>query len=134
VPLPASTWAMAEEPLTPTQRIAASRLAAGEEQQAIAASIGVHANTIARWKQREDFRDLVRRNREGLMPETPTAEAVLTAALSATRPDGSPDWQNRIAAAKAILSTPVTSDEAQEQASRVERIYVSPDEGVGEDA
>jgi hypothetical protein len=31
-------------------------------------------------------------HRESLLPETPTAEAALTAALSATKSNGDPDW------------------------------------------
>lgn len=123
---------MAEpKPLTPEQRRAAALLAAGAQDKSAAEELGVAPKTIQRWRERDDFRALVRKQREGLMPETPTAEAVLTAALSATRKDGHPDWQNRIAAARAILSTEIASPEARAQAERVTEIYLPPPDDDG---
>lgn len=119
-----------QAPLTPDQRRAAAQLAAGEQMKEIAATLDVTTRTISRWQERDDFRSLVRRLREQMMPETPTAEGTLVAALNATRPDGRPSWSDRIAAAKAILSTPVSGEGAVEAAKRVERIYV----GEGEEA
>ena len=116
------------KPLTADQRRAASLMAAGMDDKATAADVGVAPKTIQRWKVRDDFRALVRKQREGLMPETPTAEAVLTTALSATRKDGFPDWTTRIAAARAILCTEVASPEAHAQAERVTEIYLPPDD------
>lgn len=104
-------------------------LAAGRQVQEIAHELGVNPRTITRWSERGDVRALIRKHRESLLPEAPTAEAVLTTALSATKPNGQPDWANRITAARALLSAPVASGEAQEAARRVERIYVSPNDG-----
>ncbi len=53
----------------------------------------------------------------------PTAEGALLDALQAVRPDGSADHAIRIQAARAILSTPVVSPEAEQQA-RETRIYL----------
>jgi hypothetical protein len=117
---------MTNRGLTPEQRRAAAMLAAGKTRDDVSAELGVAPKTISRWNGRDDFRSVVRKTREGLLPETPTAEAVLTAALVATRTNGEPDWQARIAAAKALLSTPVATPEGEAAARQaiVERIYV----------
>lgn len=121
----------APKPLTPDQRRAAALMAAGLQDKAVAAELKVAPKTIQRWKARDDFRALMRTQRESLMPEAPTAEAVLTTALSATRKDGFPDWQTRIAAARAILSTEVASPEARVEANRVTEIYLPPPDDDG---
>lgn len=95
--------------------------------KAIAADLGVERHTVSRWGRRDDFKALVREHREALMPETPSAEHVLTQALSAVKENGHPDWSSRIAAAKAIMSTPVASDEAQAEA-RETLVYLPPPE------
>lgn len=115
-------------PLHADQRRAAALLAAGVQDKAAAAEVGVAPKTVQRWKQRDDFAALVRKQRESMLPEVPTAEAVLTAGLSATKRDGQPDWSVRIAAAKALLSTEVASPEARAEASRAVEIYLpAPD-------
>ena len=103
-------------------------LAEGRQLKDVAAEIPVDKSTLGRWKHIPEFADLIRHHREGLVPETATAEATLTAALSATRKDGTPAWEHRIAAAKALLSAPGASDESREKAGRIERIYIAPDE------
>lgn len=115
------------KPLTADQRRAAALMAAGLGRNAVAAEIGCSPKTIQRLGQREDFRELVRKQREGLLPDTPTAEATLVHALSATKPDGHPDFANRIAAARAILATPVTDAEARAEAGRVTTIFIAPE-------
>jgi hypothetical protein len=121
---------VAPKPLDDRQRRAASRLGSGALHKDVAEEVGVSPKAIQRWLARDDFRQLVRRSREAEVPDVPTAEAVLLAAMSATRPDGCPDWQSRIAAARALLSAPVTSPDAAAQARAVgrERIYVGEDE------
>lgn len=121
------------KPLHADQRRCAAMLAAGMADKAAAAELKVAPKTVMRWKQREDFRELMRRHRDALMPETITAEAVLTAALSATKRDGLPDWTARINAARAILSTEVASPEAHEAANRVTQIFLAPPEDDPED-
>lgn len=118
--------------LTPNQRRAAALLASGTQDKVAAHELGVVPKSIQRWKQRDDFRALVRKQREGLMPETPTAEAVLVSALSATKPSGDPDWQNRIAAARAILAAEIASPEARQAAERVTTVYL-PDPSEDEE-
>jgi hypothetical protein len=62
----------------------------------------------------------------------PDRRGALLDALAATKASGEPDHSIRIAAAKAILSTPVASADAQEEARRTERIYLpSPDDDEG---
>ena len=122
---------MSEQTLTPEQRRAAAQLAEGKQVKDVAADLSIDKSTLGRWKHIPEFTALIRHHREGLVPETATAEATLTAALSATRKDGTPAWEHRIAAAKALLSAPVTSDPAREQAARVERIFLSPEEVNG---
>jgi hypothetical protein len=106
-------------------------LASGRQVQEVARELGINPRTVTRWSQRKGFADLARKHREALLPETPTLEAVLTEALSATKPGGEPDWASRIAAAKAILGTPVSSPEAQAGARRLERVYIAPGEDEG---
>lgn len=115
-----------DTPLTADQRRAAALMAAGLGRNATAAEIGVSPKSVQRWGAREDFQALVRKQREGLMPDTPTAEAVLVHALSATRKDGTPDWTSRIQAARAILATPVTDADARAEANRVTEIFLPP--------
>ena len=121
---------MSDKPLTPEMRLAAAKLAGGEQVKQVAESIGVDRSTLSRWRLNPAFRDLTRKHREQLMPESPTAEATLLAGLSACTPKGDPDWPSRIASAKAILSSPVT-DASREQASRIERVYLAAPEGNG---
>jgi len=108
-------------------------MAAGLADKDVAAEIGVVPKTIQRLKQRDDFRALVRSHRDAIMPETITAEAVLTSALSATKKDGQPDWQTRVTAARAILATPVTDAEARAEAERVTTIFLPDPEEVSDD-
>jgi hypothetical protein len=103
-------------------------LAEGRFQREVAEEIGVSAKTISRWSDREDFRALIREYREQLVSGVSVAENVLlTAATSASRSDGSPDWPSRVAAAKALLSAPVASEPAKEQV-RETTIYLAPGE------
>ena len=113
-------------PLTTDQRRAAVLMAQGRMQSEIAEEIGCVERTIGRWSSREDFRAIVREHREALVPGTASATATLESALSATKSNGEPDWQNRVAAAKAILSSPIPDADAHAAAERVERIYIGP--------
>lgn len=115
-----------QPPLHADQRRAAALMAAGLDGHAVAAELNVSPKTTQRWRKRDDFRELVRKHRESLMPESVTAESVLTAALSATKKDGTPDWNARIQAARAILATPVTDAEARAEAGRVTQIFIAP--------
>lgn len=124
--MPMSSDRTEQKPLTPDQRRAAALMAAGLGRNAVAAEIDVAPKTVQRWGARDDFRELVRTHREALLPESPTAEAVLTQALSAVRKDGLPDWTARINAARAILATPVTDAEARAEAGRVTQIFIAP--------
>lgn len=116
------------EPLSPEQRLAASRVAAGEELKSIAKDLDVGPRTLSRWKGRPDFRELVHKQREALVGELGSPEEVARAALVATKPNGSPDWSARLQAVKILLSAPAASDEAQAAARRTERIYIRPDD------
>lgn len=116
------------KPLTEIQRRAATLIGSGLSQKAVAEEVGVSADTVSRWMKRGDFRILARQAREVLVHDISTPEGVLRAGLVAMR-GSRPDWSTRIAAAKALLGTPIATPEAQADARQVvERIYVSPDE------
>lgn len=124
-----------ERPLSEVQRRACALLAAGRLHKDVAEELGISGKSLQRLTKREDARALIRRHREAIFNDLPTAEETLVQALSATRPDGHPDFANRIAAARALLSTPVATPEAEESAREVlrERIYISPDGDGGGD-
>ena len=111
------------------QRRAAALLAAGRLQRDVATEIKVSERTIGRWLKEEEFCALVREQRSAIFPAdgVPTAEGALLDALSAVKADGSPDHNVRVQAARAIMGSPVSSPEAQEQV-RETTIYVQPDD------
>ena len=100
---------MAEHALTGQQRRAAGLVAQSHQQKDAAEEVGVSAKTLGRWAKRDDFRALVHQQRGDLVEETPTAEAVLAAALSATKTSGEPDWTARIMAARALMGSLVAA-------------------------
>lgn len=124
------------KPLTPDQRRIAALLASGRQQREVAEEVGVSPKTVQRLAARDDFKSLVRRHREELIPAdgVQTAEGVLIEGLSAVTASGRPSWGVRIAAAKALLSTPVTGPGAEGQAREVvreTRVYLpDPDDGL----
>jgi hypothetical protein len=89
--------------LSPRQQQAAQLIGSGQLQREAAAEVGVHPGTVKRWMRREDFRSTVDRARAALLAENPGPQATLEAALNASKRDGSPDWQSRITAARALL-------------------------------
>ena len=90
----------------------------------VADDLGVDRSTIARWRIQEDFRALTRKHREALLPDSPSAEATLTQALSATTRAGYPDWP-RESQRPRPCSQPLSLTQAREQAARIERIYLA---------
>ncbi len=126
--------------MTPDQRRAAGLIAQGHTQKQAAEEVGVSAKTLGRWAKSEEFRAVVRKQRGSLIGDVDTPEAVLAAALTATKPSGEPDWSARIMAARALLSTPVASPDAEQAAQQVvreTRIYIPPEDasvnGYGEE-
>jgi len=115
---------VSEHPLTPDRRL---RVAAGEEVRSIAKDIGVAPRTVSRWKDREDFAELVRKQRAALVGELESPEEVARSALVATKKDGTPDWNARLTACRILLAAPAASKEAK-SAARETRIYVIPDQ------
>jgi len=99
--------------LTPRQRQAASLIGHGRLQREAAAEVGVHPGTVKRWAARPDFRKAVDQARAVLLKDNPAPQATLEAALTATRRDGSPDWQSRITAARALLGREPEGDSPQ---------------------
>ena len=89
-------------------------------QKDVAAELGVASKTVQRWVQREDVRELIRKQREALVGELDSPEEVCRAALSATRRDGSPDWSTRLRSADILLRSRVATPEAREEAREVE--------------
>jgi hypothetical protein len=90
--------------LTPQQQRAASLVGRGLTKKEAAAEAGVSARTMTNWSKREDFQALAQQHRDQVLSETPTAKATLEAALTATKRDGSPDWQTRVSAARALVT------------------------------
>lgn len=90
------------EGLAQEQQRAAALVGAGWQKKAVARELGVSERTISRWVGRDDFRNLVRRQREAALAAKPTAKATLEAALVAVTPSGAPDWRTRVAAARAL--------------------------------
>lgn len=116
--------------LDPRKLRAAALLGAGMQIKDVAEEVGVVSKTVGLWAREPEVKEAIRRHREALLPDgVPDAEQVLVQALGATRPDGTPSWGDRIAAAKALLAAPAASREAQADAERVTRIYLpAPDE------
>jgi hypothetical protein len=120
--------------LTTQQRRAATLLAHGKEVREVAEEVGVSPKTVSRWKKLEAVRALVKSTRESLFPGdgVVTAESVLMEALTATSTTGRPLYGVRIAAARALLSSPVASKEAEAEA-RTTVIYMPEPEDDPED-
>lgn len=93
------------EGLTPDQHRAADLLGRNWTGKDVATEIGVSEKTVQRWKQKPEFQAVVKERRDAVLAELPNAKSVLESALNATRKDGSPDWQIRVAAAKALMTT-----------------------------
>ena len=114
------------KPLTPAQRQSAVLTAQGRLQSEISEIVGVVERTLTRWSHREDWRSIVKEHREELVPGSLTAQAVLEAALDATKKDGSEDWDIRLRAATALLKSPVADDQAQERLALASSASTSP--------
>jgi hypothetical protein len=116
-------------PLTPNQHRAADLLGRNWSAKDVAFEVGVSEKTIQRWKERDDFAAIVKERRDALLSRIPNAKATLEAALSATKADGSPDWQVRVKAAQLLMTTadpegpPGPGDD-----DRPTLIFVSPEE------
>lgn len=82
----------------------AALIGRGTSKTAAARVVGVSRRSVSDWARRDDFQKLVQRAREALLDERPTARATLEAALTATKRDGSPDWQTRAQAARALTT------------------------------
>lgn len=117
------------KPLTPDQLRAAALIGQGWQHKQVAEELGVHPETISRWaREREDFQEVVRQARADTLAEQPEAVKVLEQALSATKPDGSPDWRIRVDAARTLVGRKGTGGGVAPAKVRERRIYVSPDE------
>jgi len=110
-------------PLSPAHALAAERLGLGWTVKRVAQEAGVSTKTVQRWQRRADVRALVERSRGRVLEENPSPTAVLTAALSATKKDGSPDWNLRVVAARALLGR-APDGEGPEERVRETRIFV----------
>jgi transcriptional regulator with XRE-family HTH domain len=122
------------EGLTPQHHRAVDLLARNWTAEKVADEIGVSEKTIQRWKQKEDFAELLRKRREALLNELPTAKATLEAALNATDEDGHPNWAIRVKAAQLLLQTadPEGDREGGEPSPTI--IYMQPPEDSHADA
>jgi hypothetical protein len=89
--------------MTPQHHQAAALLGQGWKRDAVAAEVGVHPVSISRWGDHAPFKEAVENARRAHLAANPTAAATLEAALAATRANGTPDWQTRVAAARALL-------------------------------
>jgi uncharacterized protein YjcR len=89
--------------LTPDQLRAATLVGQAWRYKDVAATIGVHAETISRWSKREDFQKVAREARKEVMDENAAAVAALEDGLTATNRDGEPDHKTRVMAAKALI-------------------------------
>lgn len=93
-------------PLTSPQRTAAELLGRGKTQvEAAKAAGGVTPRTVRDWLRRPAFREAVEEARREAADADPT-ERVLREALSATTPDGGPDWPTRVRAARMLRLPP----------------------------
>ena len=116
------------EGLTPQQHRAVDLLARNWTAAKVGEEVGVSEKTIQRWKQREDFADLLRERRDALLNELPTAKATLEAALNATDADGNPNWPVRVKAAQLLLQTADPDGDRGEGESGPTIIYMPPPE------
>jgi DNA-binding CsgD family transcriptional regulator len=114
-------------PLTAEQRRIALALSTGRQQKEVAEEFDCSTKRIQRLLKREDFRTLVRRHREELVEETPSAESVLVSALSAVTSTGKIAWGVRLTAAKVLMSSPVASKEAEQKARETVIFMPDPD-------
>ena len=80
--------------------------------------VGVHRGTVKRWMAREDFRAAVDRARTALLDRNPGPQATLEAALTATKANGSPDWQVPVLAARALLGREPNGDSPTRRSAR----------------
>jgi hypothetical protein len=116
-------------PVTPTQRRATELLARGLSQAEVGRLVGRSPRTIRAWLHEvEGFREAARTVR--VEPGEPTAEETLRQALSANRPDGSPDWSIRVQAARVLSKAQPTP----EQADRFVQVVFLPDGTIIDDA
>jgi len=102
-------------------------LGEGWPQTDVARELNTTTKSIQRWLKKADFADLVAKARRRKLEDNPTPTAVLTSALAATKRDGSPDWQMRVTAAKALLGKTPAGDTPAEKV-RETRIYVGEEE------
>lgn len=101
-------------------------LGEGWQQKDVAFELNTTTKSIQRWLKKPDFADLVAKARRRKLSDNPTPTSVLTSALAATKTNGSPDWQIRVVAARALIGrTP--AGESPEEKVRETRIYVGED-------
>ena len=85
---------------------AAFLVAKGASYAQAAEALGYSKATISRWAKQPEWQAEVARLRAETPPSEASADAVLAAALGATKTGGAPDWNARIAAAKLLKSMP----------------------------
>ncbi len=117
----------ADRPLTKNQIRAATLMARGDTYVQIGEVCGVSTKSIQRWSQRSDFADIVRNEREHLVPALLLAQEALVRALSARKRDGSDDYQIQVAAAKVLMGSPI-ADQGVKEAVRATTIFLPDDE------
>lgn len=77
--------------------VAAGMRGRGATYASISRALGVHERTVRHWAKLPAFQYEVERVRSDL---TPTPHGVFVQALTATKDNGSPDWQARLRAAE----------------------------------
>jgi hypothetical protein len=108
---------------------AAALLGQGHSRAEVAEAVGVHEASISRWRSDPDFAAAEAEARKAHLNANPTAAATLEAALSATRKDGTPDWQTRVQAARALLGTKAATG-SPDEVVRQTRIYVGVEDAA----
>jgi hypothetical protein len=113
-------------PLTPEQYRGAQLLGEGWKHLDVAEELGTTTKSIQRWLKKPDFQALVDKAHRRKLDDNPTPASVLTGALSATKRDGSPDWQMRVTAARALLGKVPEAIDPEERV-RETRVYIGED-------
>lgn len=84
--------------------------------------------TVSRWKRIADFQAAIAKERQAVDVENPTPRVVLEQALLASRADGSPAWDIRVQAARALASMPPDEPDGSDDPPPRTVIYVAPDD------
>lgn len=117
-----------ERTLTPAQTRAAELIGGrGWQQKDAAEEVGVTPKSVQRWMQLPEFERLVRQRREAQLAESPSTRDVLESAMSATRKDGSEDWQTRLKAVELLVKSEPKEAAPNGDGQRETRIYLPPD-------